>query len=564
MIDVECVGALTSNSFNPPPSVSNAAACGMPQLGGFQYARIEAGGLSGVTIPAGGPVPLASLTGNLHGIQVPIPAGASLITFAWEFFDAEGSLTYNDAFEVSVLDGLGNRIGSPLVYADVALSLANPGTCTDPTSFGTEIGAPFGVNNGPQIFFGPIPVGGVTLNIVCANSSDDAVASAAFIDDIQFDVPYTCGGLQSIWWQSNSLEASLDVDGVQVSSSFASSGATTTKCINQPGTVNIASSLVGNPFELAVTAGPSVSANGGGGFNTAGGQAVNLDFSIPGLTWLFGGPVIAPQPFAGSFSQTIVLASLITVSGQMIIGNPASADFFTLSQAATLVGQPGGAGGVAGPTADDTSINVSLTNPNLCGGLGSITFFGGTYTDMWISPNGRVAFGADPGGDFSPTLAEAASQVPFVGYWTDMNPTAGGNITVTVDVTGAYRVAWNAVVYFGTTVPNTFSVVFDPTGTVSLEGLPGIGIQPGIFTGGDDAFMGITSGAAGSLSGPATDGGPTLFSFGGSGSPVGLTDMIYDFYNATTGPGRAASLVPGTLNSVIFLALGNNYAWSGF
>lgn len=190
--DVECVGALTSNSFNPYPSITNVPVCGMPQLGGFQYARIEAGGLAGVTIPAGGPIPLAALTGNLHGIQLPIPPGASLITFAWEFFDAESSPTYNDAFEVSVLDGLGNPIGAPLVYADVAFALANPGTCTDPTSFGTEIGAPLGVNNGPQIFFGPLPVGGVTLNIVCANSSDDAVASAAFIDDIQFDVPYGC------------------------------------------------------------------------------------------------------------------------------------------------------------------------------------------------------------------------------------------------------------------------------------------------------------------------------------------------------------------------------------
>jgi hypothetical protein len=190
-VDAECVGALTSLSTNPAPVITNVANCGMPGAGGLQHVYLQAGGNTNVN-PLGGPMTLATAIGDAHGIRIPIPAGATTVSFLWEFFDAEGSTSFNDAFEVSVVNAANTRIGAPLVYADVSIALANPGTCVDPITGGNEIGAPLGVTGGPQTFTGPLPVGGVYLLVLCANSSDDIAPSAATFDDVAFNAPYGC------------------------------------------------------------------------------------------------------------------------------------------------------------------------------------------------------------------------------------------------------------------------------------------------------------------------------------------------------------------------------------
>lgn len=189
-VDVECVGALSSASANPPPVVATAALCGFPGPGGFQYAYLRSGGA--LSTPPGGPIPLPAANGLAHGIRIPIPPGATFVTFLWEFWDAEGSTTWNDAFEVSVVTAAGVRVGAPLVFADVALRLANSGTCVDAASGGTEIGGPAGVTGGPQTFAGALPAGGSFLQVLCVNGGDDSFSSSAAIDDLAFDAPYSC------------------------------------------------------------------------------------------------------------------------------------------------------------------------------------------------------------------------------------------------------------------------------------------------------------------------------------------------------------------------------------
>lgn len=187
-VDAEGVGALPSTATAPGPVVSATPNCGFPAAGGFQYAYIQAGGAA-LTIPPGGPIPLAAAAGVVHGIQIPVPSGAASVSFTWEFFDAEASATWNDAFEVSAIDGGGLRIGAPLVYADASMGVVNPGTCFDVLGTGgTEVGAPLFVTGAPQVFCGGIPSGAVALLVLCANGGDDSFPSAGAVDDFFFDV----------------------------------------------------------------------------------------------------------------------------------------------------------------------------------------------------------------------------------------------------------------------------------------------------------------------------------------------------------------------------------------
>jgi hypothetical protein len=197
LVDVEGVGAL-GNPGAGLSRVQGATGCGWPQGGGFQYAHLVASGASpGISIPPGGPIPRAGAIQYAAEIRFPIPPGALGVQFAWEFFDAEQSATFNDAFQVSVIDAAGNTIGPPLVYCDVVARLASTGSfCPDPTGlvFGAlELGlhtALGGVAGGPQntgaiALPQPLPLGAM-IAVTCANAVDNAVASSAIVDDFIF------------------------------------------------------------------------------------------------------------------------------------------------------------------------------------------------------------------------------------------------------------------------------------------------------------------------------------------------------------------------------------------
>ena len=79
-------------------------------------------------------------------------------------------------------------------------------------------------------------------------------------------------------------------------------------------------------------------------------------------------------------------------------------------------------------------------------------FYGGSYTDFWISDNGWISF-ADPGGDSVPAPGQlpnaALPNLTLAPFWNDLsveNPLAGQNVRHgVVNAANAYRIQYSAV-----------------------------------------------------------------------------------------------------------------------
>ncbi len=351
-------------------------------------------------------------------------------------------------------------------------------------------------------------------------------------------------------YQVNSPRSNLDADGVQGTSS---SPAVTTKCIGTSGTVHLSSvpAAIGFPFDMALNLGSLVPRNAGT-YVTPGGQILNVP--LPGMVFIStGAGASIPLPWSGNLSLPFTATVPLTASLQMFVGDPSNADGIAFSQGVQITTVAGGAF-AAGPVGDDVSAAISLGGATCSS---NVTFFGVSYSVLNVGSNGRITFGGSST-DFSPTVAEATSGLPFVGFWTDLNVTGAATVSVSAPAANKVRVAYNAVPYFGTTVANTFAIEFDTSAnTVRLDGLLGIPANTAAAGTGTRQFLGISRGTG------ATDSGVTTFSAGGSGTPATTTRMWYDFYN-NTGGGQCASLA-GSLNSILFTPLpAGNYSWAGF
>lgn len=346
-------------------------------------------------------------------------------------------------------------------------------------------------------------------------------------------------------YQVNSPASSLDVNGVHAQG--FSPGTVTlpyTACSPAMATVNFQSTSIGSPWDMAYTAGPAVASNSGG-LTTPGGQRLNIDLADPTLAFLHGFSFLVP--FANA-SVPLTIGASVDITAQMVVVAPVNPDGFTLSQAVELHTIPG-ATSVPGPAGDDSAVTIQLSNPAFCGAPFSIPFFGTGYTQFDVSSNARVMFGAPaPNTAFSASVSGAmTASYPFVGLWCDLNPAAGGSISISVPGPNRIRVDYLGVFYFGTLTPSTFGVEFDGlTGMVTLDSLNTAGTHTA------NQFLGISPGVLG----PATDPGQTAFAVGGPNFMANATDMIYRF-------GPAGSLVPG-LTRIEFLPLANGYAWIGY
>jgi hypothetical protein len=157
--------------------ITNLPACGMPTQGS-QYARVEANGP--FNVPQGGP-PTYPLPSNVTELRIPIPAGATALSFCWDFYNSEGFGAFlNDGMAVAIVAPSGNMV-QLLAYAD-ASSL--PGACADFSSFLAIEVAP----NGPQGFSGALPAlaGGEYVSVACWNGIDNFNPSHAKLDDVKF------------------------------------------------------------------------------------------------------------------------------------------------------------------------------------------------------------------------------------------------------------------------------------------------------------------------------------------------------------------------------------------
>lgn len=116
-------------------------------------------------------------------------------------------------------------------------------------------------------------------------------------------------------------------------------------------------------------------------------------------------------------------------------------------------------------TGDDGAVLVNLPF--------AFPYAGTTYTQMYVSGNGAVSFGAqvNPNGFFDPN--DFLSTTPKIApYYLDLDETANGDIRVRSEAT-KYTVSWINVFEYGNPASNTFQLVLFPNGdfTITYNGL---------------------------------------------------------------------------------------------
>lgn len=349
-------------------------------------------------------------------------------------------------------------------------------------------------------------------------------------------------GAQPVFpWQVNGPASSLDLDGV-LATPFTP--ALTAVCAGSAVVATFASSGTGLPWEAAVGFLPVVPQGSPGSLTTPGGQVVNLDTTDPALFFVFGGTVPAPAPFPGNFSAPFAAGPPgLTAAIQQFNADASHPDGFALSQACQL-DVAAGSVPVPGPFDDDGFVTITLGAPPLCGPP-AVPFFGTAFTQMQVTSNGRIIFGA-PSVAPSPTIFAALTDDPSFGAWCDFDPSSGGSVVTSVPSALAVRVTWTSVPYFASALTSSFSLQIDASGTIVLNGLTGIPPFAGPM------FLGLSAGTLG-----ATDPGPTAFGPLGTlvPGPAGL-GMLYRL-------GPAGTLAAGA-NSLTFVpnATGN-YGWLG-
>jgi hypothetical protein len=368
-----------------------------------------------------------------------------------------------------------------------------------------------------------------------------------------------CGTLTPLY-EVNKPQASLSIDAVQ---GTPYTPAITSHCFNGNGIIAATSNTGALGYDIALVVAPLVPGTDPFSINTPGGQFVNVNVFHPTLVFLNSGTALANLiPWGGNLILPFASPSTSFMSSaQMVKLDPGSPDGFWLSQGCQLDVSTTSGSLPAGPTGDDASVTVDLTSV-LCNG--AFTYYGTAYTELFVSSNGRVVFGAADS-DFGPSQGEISSDNPFLGFWTDLDPSTGGTISITSPATNVVRVFFGSVRYFGTNITVSYSIEFDAsTGAITLDGLQGISPNTTGTGTGARQFLGITRGNTG-----ATDPGRMTFGVGGSG--VGSsTAALYDYCNATApslscgGAGRLNSLQTG-LTRIVFTPTGSGgYSWAGF
>ncbi|MBK8098331.1 MAG: hypothetical protein IPK26_14570 [Planctomycetes bacterium] len=102
---------------------------------------------------------------------------------------------------------------------------------------------------------------------------------------------------------------------------------------------------------------------------------------------------------------------------------------------------------------DDSFASVTLAS--------AFPFPGGSTTTLEVCSNGFVSAATGNGNAYIATAAAwLASVAPRWGHWTDLNPTAGGQVKFEQIGSISY-VTYDGVFQFGTTTPNTFQLQFN-------------------------------------------------------------------------------------------------------
>lgn len=338
--------------------------------------------------------------------------------------------------------------------------------------------------------------------------------------------------------QVNQPRASFDVDGVQ---GQPCAPASLTKCAGAPGVLNFGSTLAGG-WELLIASVPLAVPGAGAMILAPSGQILNVDLAAPVLVALNG---FTFPPFPGGFSFPFTTPAAGSLSAQMAVLDPASPNLVALSAGANL--GVVAAAPVPGPAAAGLYTDVALGALPLCGPA-SIPLYGTSYTRIGVSAAGRVTFGANSA-LATPGIGWATLAPAMAGNWCDLDPAAGGSITISAVSLTVLRVDWVNVPYTGwPATANTFGIEFDAAaGTVRLDNLGGIQVHPGTAS----AWVGIAPGNGG------TNNGATAFFPAGAGTTTNATRILYAF-------GPAGAQTTG-LSSILFIPnAAGNYDWVSF
>jgi hypothetical protein len=171
-----CDGVV-SNNRGLNSGVSNAPICGFPVSGQKYFDAFAAGPVSS---PAGGPL-VRPVSSNATELRIPIPAGSTVVSLTWNFFNAESGpqVTYNDGLSIDVVDPSGASVAN-LLYVDTNTALAASSTCSIPGEIAPA---------GNKALLMPLPLMPACsyVSIAIWNGGDNSYSSRALIDSVVFD-----------------------------------------------------------------------------------------------------------------------------------------------------------------------------------------------------------------------------------------------------------------------------------------------------------------------------------------------------------------------------------------
>jgi hypothetical protein len=258
------------------------------------------------------------------------------------------------------------------------------------------------------------------------------------------------------------------------------------------------------------------------------------------------------------------VSAAATSTFQGFILDPSAPLGFSLSQAvehdAPSVPAPTS---IPGPTTGVMTINVT-EQPN-CWTTAGVPFYGTLFSEINVSSDGTIQFGGTDT-DTTPSVSDSLLDDGRVGFWTNLDPTEGGTVTVSSPATDVIIVDYAGVWYDAGGPPNTFSIEFDcATGAITITGLQGIGVNPGVATT-DDQWIGISPGiSVAPLT--ATDPGAAIFTVGGSATALADGDALYEFNDTSVSLSGQPACVLAGVDTLAFtptpVGLATNYTWFG-
>lgn len=311
-----------------------------------------------------------------------------------------------------------------------------------------------------------------------------AVRGASFSGDIAIDDVRVGNRILPLF--ETSSDAQLDWDGVQ-------GGAFTAARTEVPAGVqtdlNVDSTMGNNPYEIYLALGQAQPSY----LITGNAQVVNVPLFDPSFTGLNGGPgtLNGFLPFSNAFSIPVTIGVPFEVVAQMIVLDGARPDGFELSQPASLKVQEDPAlqpAVISGGAPDLMLGDDAVSQQSLGFGL---SFFGTSYTELWVGSNGQCTFTAGDTG-WAAGAMDLNDGLPMIAVCSeDFNPAQGGRVEISVTAASQMvEVWWRDIPSFFNVGSNRFKLTLLPglarfdydAGMFETEGTVGLSVGGGLNT----------------------------------------------------------------------------------